>query len=318
MLTVGLKDKSLLNSYFSTSSNSEFKYHTPIRFYNGRRVVYNYNSDLSQDFGRAKNLSTTEGTGLSKFFIDYHSHSLQLIDALKEWANRIRFTSCKYEGGFFNIEDQKPIESMNHGFMRYMKKHLEKEEEYQQKILTLIIKIETDHKQLCGRIENIIASNISYRPSFQKLIIDKIESSCPKLTETNRTDLEENNIYIKPHIFKLIFGKILNNESAIILEIVPSSISNSSVLVCPLFALAQGESSDMDRLKTVMERLVTDIDIKKRVDEYVELEKELTGYEKIDELKNMIDELWTFIHGGGYLGGIDACQLCDPSKLAPV
>jgi carboxylesterase type B len=29
----------------------------------------------------------------------------------------------------------------------------------------------------------------------------------------------------------------------------------------------------------------------------------------------MIEKLWTYIHGGGYLGGFDACELCDPHKL---
>ena len=77
-----------------------------------------------------------------------------------------------------------------------------------------------------------------------------------------------------------------------------------------LFALAQGEPSDMDRL-------VIDNDTEIKVDEYTIYEKQLTNYEKIDELKDKIDELWTFIHGGGYLGGFDACQLCDPSKSAP-
>jgi hypothetical protein len=31
----------------------------------------------------------------------------------------------------------------------------------------------------------------------------------------------------------------------------------------------------------------------------------------------MIEKLWTYVHGGGYLGALDACELCDPHKLAP-
>jgi len=259
-----------------------------------------------------------EAERVSRFFTHYHSHSEQLVDALREWVNNVKFTSCRYEQGILDIDNQEPVESMNKGFMQYMKKHLEKEEAYQQQILALIVEIEFTRKQLSERIKDVIGSEIPYKPSFQKLIINKIKSSCPKLKKTRKLDLEENNIYIESHIFKLIFEKISNKESTIILKIIPSCISNSSVLMYQdLFALAQGEPSDMDRLKTAIGQLVIDNDTEIKVDEYTIYEKQLTNYEKIDELKDKIDELWTFIHGGGYLGGFDACQLCDPSKSAP-
>jgi hypothetical protein len=282
-------------------------------------MVYHYDSNLFQYSGYGTKAYTTKATGQSKFFIDYHSHSIQLVDALHEWVNNVKFTSCAYEQGIFNIDYQEPVESMNKGFMQYMKKHLENEEAYQQQILGLIVEIETTHKQLCEGIKNVLVSELPYKPSFQKIITDKIKSSCPKLKRTRRLDLEENNIYIESFIFKLIFGKISNKESTIILKIVPSSqFSNSGVLMYKeLFALAQGESFDMDRLKTAIEQLVMDNDIEKKVDEYTDYEKQLTNYVKIDELKGRIDDLWTLIHGGGYLGGFNACQLCDPSKSAP-
>src|SRR5438093_13324125 len=121
----------------------------PTRFYdrNDRRLVYDYNSNLNQGFGRDAKTRTTETTGLSKFFIDYHSHSEQLVDALQEWSRKVRFTLCKYEQGFFDIDNQEPVESMNKGFTGYMKKHLEKEPVYQEQILTPIIEIEREHKQ---------------------------------------------------------------------------------------------------------------------------------------------------------------------------
>ena len=73
----------------------------------------------------------------------------------------------------------------------------------------------------------------------------------------------------------------------------------------------------MDRFKTAIEQLANDNNIKKKLDEYTELEKQLMNHEKIDELNDEINELWTYIHGGGYLGGLNACELCDPSKLVP-
>jgi hypothetical protein len=207
---------------------------------------------------------------------------------------------------------------MNKGFMRYMKKHLEKEAAYQERILAPTIEIEKCHKRLCEEMKGIIVSEIQFKPSFQMMIINKIRSSCPKLTKTRRLDLIENNIYIESNIFKLIFEKIANRKPTVTLKIVPSNISNSTVLMYQsIYALAQGESSEMNSLKTVIEQLVTDSGLKKRVERSIELEEQLTDYKKIDELREKVDELWTFVHGGGYLGGFLACDLCDPNKLAP-
>jgi hypothetical protein len=61
---------------------------------------YHHNSSLTDD----TSIRTTETIDQSKFFIDYHSHSLQLVDALQVWAKKVRFTSCKYEQGFFDRE----------------------------------------------------------------------------------------------------------------------------------------------------------------------------------------------------------------------
>ncbi|MGA9843158.1 MAG: hypothetical protein WBQ25_12650 [Nitrososphaeraceae archaeon] len=281
-------------------------------------MVYNYDPNLVQCFRHVTKIHTTEETGRSKFFIDYHSHSEQLVDALKEWARKLRFTSCKYEQGFFDVDSQGPIESMNKGFMRYMKKHLENEDEYNEQILTPIIEIEANHRQLCEEMKNLMAYGTQVRPSFQVMIVNKIRSFCPKLKNTLSRELEQSNIYIESNIFKLIFAKIANKESIIGLKTIPSSLNNSSILSYrDLFALAQGEVADIEKLKTGIEQLVIDNDLNKKVERYFELEKQLINYEKINEVKDKIDELWTFVHGGGYLGCIYACELCDPSRLAP-
>jgi hypothetical protein len=79
--------------------------------------------------------------------------------------------------------------------------------------------------------------------------------------------------------------------------------------------LGQGNSDAIAKLKKVIEDLVTNDSIKNRVQQYKELHNQLFDYERIDPLKDMIEKLWTYIHGGGYLGGFDACELCDPHKL---
>ena len=142
-------------------------------------------------------------------FLHIIIHTQRAVDALREWVNNEKFTSCRYEQGILDIDNQEPVESMNKGFMQYMKKHLKKEEAYQQQILALIVEIEFTRKQLSERIKDVIGSEIPYKPSFQKLIINKIKSFCPKLKKTRKLDSEENNIYIESHIFKLIFEKYL-------------------------------------------------------------------------------------------------------------
>ncbi|MFZ0514272.1 MAG: hypothetical protein WAM14_21895 [Candidatus Nitrosopolaris sp.] len=63
--------------------------------------------------------------------------------------------------------------------------------------------------------------------------------------------------------------------------------------------------------------MVLDNDAKKGVEDYRKIHNHLIKDEKINELKNKIEKLRTYIHGW-YLGGFPACDLCDPSKLSPV
>jgi hypothetical protein len=81
---------------------------------------YDYNPGLSRGYGDNTTAIPTEEYRLSKFFIDYHSHSLQLVDALKDWGEGLRFTSCKYEQGFFDKEDSREIPPSDKRFMRYI------------------------------------------------------------------------------------------------------------------------------------------------------------------------------------------------------
>jgi hypothetical protein len=104
-------------------SDSWFIYR-PIRVYHkdDRKLVYYYNRNITWCQGHSTTALSRQEAGLSKFFINYHSHSEQLVDALNDWTKKVEFTSCKYENGVFENDSQQPLESMNKGFMRYMKK----------------------------------------------------------------------------------------------------------------------------------------------------------------------------------------------------
>jgi hypothetical protein len=50
--------------------------------------------------------------------------------------------------------------------MRYMKKHLEKETAYEERILAPTIEIEKCHKRLCEEMKSIMVSEIQFKPSL--------------------------------------------------------------------------------------------------------------------------------------------------------
>jgi hypothetical protein len=157
--------------------------------------------------------------------------------------------------------------------------------------------------------------------SFQRVIIGKIQSACPTLKRNKDLNSKENNIYFDTFIFRIISEKVSRKVSTINLIDEPTNIGDNRVLTYQrLFAIGQGKESEMRELKRVVEQLLLDIDIKKKVEQYTELHKQLINYQKINELKNNIEELGTYIQGGGYLScnkDFTTCDLCDPSKLAP-
>jgi hypothetical protein len=303
------------------STANRFKYRPIWHCYNyDRRMDYISNCSGTIHPKLHSETSRSAEDKRREFFINYQQHSVQLVDSLIEWGRKVRFTSCQYEQGLLDIDFQEPVESMNKGFMRYMKKHLEKEEVYQP-ILALVGEIETSHKQLCEKIQNIMISEDPMNHSFQRVIIGKIQSTCPTLKRSKDINLKENNIYLDTFIFKIIFEKVSRKESTINLIDEPANIGDNRVLTHQkLFAIGQGKESDIRELKRVVEQLLLDIDIKKKVEQYTELHKQLINYQKINELKNNIEELGTYIQGGGYLScnkDFTTCDLCDPSKLAP-
>lgn len=279
-------------------------------------MVYDYNRSVCRNREDYSESGSTEESRLSRFFIDYHSHSEQLVDALKAWGERLRFTTCKYEEGQLHLDCQKPIQSMNSGFMPYMKKHLEKEDKYQP-MLKSVSEIEQDHIQLCEKIQDIMISYspISIRPSFQKIILDKIQSGCPTLTKSVDYYLQGNNIFLYVYVFRTIFETVEAKESSIVLS-EKTQNNNKSLLWYgnQRLALGQGDATSIKKLCDIIKELVRDNDIKKRVEEYTKYYKELVMDDRINGLRVQIEQLLAYIHGGGYLGGIDACELCNPPK----
>ena len=69
------------------------------------------------------------------------------------------------------------------------------------------------------------------------------------------------------------------------------------------FALGQRADTVIKQLRETIGQLVLNSDIKKRVEQYTELHKQLLNDERIDELSNNIEYLFEYIDGGQVLAG---------------
>jgi hypothetical protein len=219
--------------------------------------------------------------------------------------------SCEYEDGRLTVHHQK--EPSRIPFMKYMQKHLEKA---YPEILTMYSEISSRRERLCKDIGKTMTSFIQYRPSFEKIILDKIESACPSLSMSEDTALEENNIYLPIFIFEKVFLMVSRGKTTINLNIWPNSKKNARILFYEhTRALAQGKPRVMKKLEHVIRKLVKDKDIIRRVQEYTELHKQLIDEKDLDDLREKIEDLHTFVHGGWPLAGYPVCELCDPPQI---
>jgi hypothetical protein len=115
-----------------------------------------------------------------------------------------------------------------------MIKHLQKEEEYKP-ILTTAFEIEDSHKDLCKQMKYVlIYTPISAMPSFEKIILDKIQSVCPTLSRSNDVSLQQDNMFLYVTIFMVIFDTVYHKESSILLSERPLVVKQS-IHSYPLF-----------------------------------------------------------------------------------
>jgi hypothetical protein len=143
-----------------------------------------------------------------------------------------------------------------------MIKHLQKEEKYKP-ILTTAFEVEDSHKNLCKQIEYLLIyyTPISAMPSFQKIILDKIQSVCPTLTRsTDFVSFEQDNIFLYVRIFRVIFDTVCDKKSSILLCEKPLENNRSQLWY-------GNEKEALD--------LVTNDSIKNRVQQYKELHNRL-------------------------------------------
>jgi hypothetical protein len=298
-------------------SDSAFKYPSISQYpYNDRGLVHTAGdcgiSNCVQLHTRADESEQGRKQG---FFRHYKRHSKQLVNALKHWKEGPNtFSTCEYRDGILEIKSA--IDHTKIRFMKYMMRHLE---EAYPRLLGFVTEIETDHIETCNKIQDIMVSDtpITLTPSFQKIIIDKIASTCPALHRSTDKTMTEKDIYLPDSIFRVIFNTVNSKESSIILSEEPLGNNQSRLWYQKGSALGQGDGRTIKKLKDAIDALVLNSDIKNRVEQYSELHKQLLTDERIDELSNDIEYLYEYIDGGQVLGAYDACVLCRPPNISP-
>jgi hypothetical protein len=131
------------------------------------------------------------------------------------------------------------------------------------------------------------------------------------------SSLQQDNMFLHITIFRVIFDTLYFKESTIPLSERTLKDNRSQLWYGnQRNALGQGDKHAIAKLKNVIEELITNDDIKSRVEEYRRLRKQLSNHEKIDALMEMIEKLYTYVHGGRDLGGFGVCELCDPNVSA--
>ena len=179
-----------------------------------------YHSTDSIGFGHHRDYESKE-RGERDFFIHYRDHSGQLVDALQQWENELKFTSCEYIDGNLEIKTPDRMEPEYIPYIREMKKHLNKAYTH---IFPDIIGIETDRKKICSKIQNLMRDIIPHRPSYQSIIRGKITNARLNLRASNDRELSINDIYIERYIFSILFDNILKHKSSIVLGLNPHSV----------------------------------------------------------------------------------------------
>ncbi len=178
--------------------------------------------------------------------------------------------------------------------------------------MDLYNKIKMNHADWSQKIKEIMSvQDKPYKPSFEKIIIDKINNSCPTLNRSKDTGLSQNNIYIDQPVFNILFKALCHNLQLEPLE-VKSSGSTSQLEYAHNTIIAQGDEPYMHKLKDVINDLVNDEDLNKIIQNYRYMKDSLRVDDDRQVWKSKLMNLYHSVKGGKTLGGDGACDLCPP------
>ena len=112
---------------------------------------------------------------------------------------------------------------------------------------------------------------------------------------------KESNIYTDNDVFNIIF----KNK---VLDVNDLDAKEGKLLYQNFTNVAQGEKPDMEKLKKVILELISNNEIKKFIEEYHNIHRELEN--KSESFKKEIRELYTLVNGGKQLDKPKDCDIC--------
>jgi hypothetical protein len=271
-------------------------------------------STLVPNLERYNSIHSGQASEEPGFFSDdeYKEHSKQLVGALSEWANEIRFVSCKYEEGELQIRNEllwRPTVP----YMRQMLLHLNSA---YKDTFPDIEQIQNQRNSICNEIRDLMTTDfgpIPHRSSYDIIVGDQIKKSCPNLKKTINVhlDIDLNNFYFHNTICKIIFETV-RDKRLLDLTIRPSPTNGLVDLARWGATIARGDNVSISKLKTVVEQLVLNEDIHVIVRQYHELKKKLDNDSDILNFREVVAQFREFIFAPGphVLGGAGSCNLC--------
>ncbi len=253
---------------------------------------------------------------LSRWQDAYQKHSEQIGHVTKEGFDRgYILASCTYESG--RLVHRAPRDEIE-APMPYMDQARQHLKSGYPEIWTLY----QDAKRLsltkCDEIRQVVQS-------FESKVISEVEASCPELVRTDRWASPHIPRYyldrgVLPVIFSEAFersrGRFLGTfeskagETEIIDNKGPKARRNLTELVFSGTGIGRGESVDMKKLQSVVDRLMSEPEIQNLCKQYQQLLYDLQQNEKANELDKETRTLWSRIQAGKPLEG--SCDLCPP------
>jgi len=230
----------------------------------------------------------------------YEQHSKDLVDALYKWVDSISFPACEYVDGSLKFHDYSTNDEIP--LLKQAKFHLDKSYPH---ILKIHDNTKNDCIKLCERIKEIIKAQDN--PSFENIIITKINTECPNFKSTHKNNLKEYSnqsaIYTDNDVFDIIFkNQSLDEDDLDVKE------DNDKLIYQNFKNIAQGEKSDKENLKQTIIELISNKEIKKFIEEYHNLHNELEN--KSESFKKEIRDLYYSVNGGMTLEKEKNCDIC--------
>jgi hypothetical protein len=178
----------------------------------------------------------------------------------------MNFTECEYKYGRAVFQEEIEATNTVPNKVQYVKELRSHLEVGYPDIINRYHRIQKQDEQRSSRIREIMTAQ--YKCSFQKIIIDRISSSCPKLrniselrTRSKNILLDEQyNVYDDISIFEIVFTDLFNRWQPGSLEVKDSTelwYKNSETKM-----IARDTKEDMEKLIELRDSFFHDIELK--------------------------------------------------------